>query len=203
MFDWLIDSCTHVHDFLRFRGFFLFIASNYCCLRLLSPQLWVSPVALPVAAAPGVPTDLRFPPLWELRDRVGGTHLQKGERPLSILSPFSPTPTSSKSLLKGHFLQVYLSCVEIVDKASFSLWLIVGTWYWFLLLGTWYWYLVLGPWWYLTSATITVSVSSSKLLFPLPELFRKLMMKSKFRSQSVLIFLRFQLACIWCKTGRP
>ena len=78
-----------------------------------------------------------------------------------------------------------LSCVEIVDKASFSLWLIVGTWYRFLLLGTWYWYLVLGPWWYLTSATITVSVSSSKLLFPLPELFRKLVMRSQFQSQAL------------------
>ena len=28
--------------------------------------------------------------------------------------------------------------------------------------------------WYLTSATITVSVSSSKLLLPFPELFKKL-----------------------------
>ena len=95
-------------------------ASNYCCLRLLSPQLSVlSPVALPVAAAPGVPTDLRFPLLWELRDRVGGTHLQKGERPLSILSPFSPTPTSSKILLKGHFCKFICLVLKLLTKQVF------------------------------------------------------------------------------------
>ena len=249
MFDWLIDSCTYVHDFLRFRGFF-FIHS----LQLLLPAVIVASI-MSVTSRPACGGRTWCPHQFEVSSAVGiagqggrdsfakggenafhifpflasagfvfATHLslwsssifgteqhpttrtpnsssctsssQKAPHPdisetesgiidplvsiiwTAFMSPPSPPPSPSpqpqppvKAYWKGIFLQVYSPCVEIVDKAGFHF--------------GWYWYLVLGTWWYLTSATITVSVSSSKLLFPLPELFRKLVMRSQFQSQAL------------------
>ena len=58
----------------------IFIASNYCCRWLLLPQLSLSRVPLAWGASTWSPPNLRFPPLWELRERGGGAHLQKEEK---------------------------------------------------------------------------------------------------------------------------
>ena len=58
----------------------IFIASNYCCRGQLLPQLSLSRVPLARGASTWSPPNLRFPPWWELRERVGGTHLQKEEK---------------------------------------------------------------------------------------------------------------------------
>ena len=125
-------SCGLSPFYLINYFFVLGLYLSIYCLQFMLPAVIVASiisvprVPLPVADTPGVPTNLRFPPLWELRDRGGGTHLQKLERAFHIV-PFPELVAYvglSFQLICPYEVQMFLEHSSIIYFIIYS-----GTYY--------------------------------------------------------------------------